>query len=156
VRQIKRAIFIDMKSIRFLDMNLRAKFEKIPLLADYIKMVEKAGESSGSGGKEEPFYNFSQLTNLGLFRYYAEGYLKSHPLIDKANTTMVRHRAPEGNGLPVQVFTYTANNSFVPFEHIQSEIFEHLLAILREFDLKVYQQPTGEDILELTRTTKTR
>jgi len=156
VRQIKRAIFIDMKSIRFLDMNLRAKFEKIPLLADYIKMVEKAGESSGSGGNEEPFYNFSQLTNLGLFRYYAEGYLKSHPLIDKANTTMVRHRAPEGNGLPVQVFTYTANNSFVPFEHIQSEIFEHLLAILREFDLKVYQQPTGEDILELTRTTKTR
>jgi miniconductance mechanosensitive channel len=150
VRQIKRAIFIDMKSIRFIDLNLRLKFDKIPLLKDYISGVENEGENHGTGEKENSFFNVSRLTNLGLFRYYAEEYLRSHPLIDKANTIMVRHRAPEGNGLPLQVFAYTPNRTFVPYEHIQSEIFEHLLAILREFDLKVYQQPTGEDILELT------
>jgi miniconductance mechanosensitive channel len=62
---------------------------------------------------------------------------------------MVRHREPAGNGLPLQVYAYTSNNSWVPYEHIQSEIFEHLLAILKEFDLKIYQQPSGDDILEI-------
>lgn len=147
VRQIKRAIFIDMKTIRFLDKEMKTKFSVIPALRDYIEKTE-----TGSGkvpANEDPYFNPYRLTNLGLFRFYAEEYLKNHPLIDKVNTTAVRHRAPDGNGLPLQVFTFASRNTFVSYENIQSEVFEHLIAMLKEFDLKVYQQPTGEDLLHL-------
>jgi miniconductance mechanosensitive channel len=148
VRQIKRAIFIDMKTIRFLDKDMKAKFSVIPALKHYIEKTE-TGEGKVTAN-EDPFFNPYRLTNLGLFRFYAEEYLKNHPLIDKMNTTAVRHRAPDGNGLPLQVFTFASRNSFVPYENIQSEVFEHIIAMLKEFDLRVYQQPTGEDILQLT------
>jgi miniconductance mechanosensitive channel len=148
VRQIKRAIFIDMKSIRFLDKELKTRLSVIPALKEYIEKSE-----TGPGKitpKEDPFFNPYMLTNLGLFRHYAEEYLKNHPMIDKTNISVVRHRAPEGNGLPLQVLTFASKNTLVPYENIQSELFEHILAMLKEFDLKVYQQPTGEDILQLT------
>ena len=148
VRQIKRPIFIDMRSIKFLDDSLRTKLSGTPLLKDYI--IAQEGKTEFNSAETRPFFNVQRLTNLGLFRYYAEQYLLSHPLIDNKNTIMVRHRSPAGNGLPVQVYAYTANNAFVPYEHIQSEVFEHLLAILKEFELRVYQQPTGDDILELS------
>jgi miniconductance mechanosensitive channel len=144
VRQIKRAFFIDMKSIRFLDENLKSRLAVYPRLAEFIKKNEEIANDG------EALFNIRKLTNLGLFRYYAEEYIKSHPYIDKNNPTTLRHRAPDGNGLPLQVYTYTVNNTFIPYEHIQSEIFEHLLATLKEFDLRVFQQPTGEDILELS------
>lgn len=147
VRQIKRAIFIDMKSIRFLDKDIKARLSVIPALRDYIEKTET--DSGRIPAKEVSFFNPYRLTNLGLFRYYTEEYLKNHPLIDKANITAVRHRAPDGNGLPLQIFTFAANNTFVPYENTQSEVFEHILAMLKEFDLRVYQQPTGEDILQL-------
>jgi miniconductance mechanosensitive channel len=151
VRQIKRAIFVDMKSIRFLDEDLRNKLHGIPKLQEYI---ENAGNRQNSISQENPFFNNSELTNLGLFRFYAEEYLRNHPQIDNKQTTMVRHRASEGNGLPLQVYAFVNNNSFIPYEHTQSEIFEHLLAIMKEFGLKVYQQPTGEDILALNGSRK--
>jgi miniconductance mechanosensitive channel len=149
VRQIKRPIFIDMRSIRFLDETLRTKLSGIPVLKDYI-IVQEGNKKENNAAESQPFFNVQRLTNLGLFRYYAEQYLNSHPLIDKKNTIMLRHLAPAGNGLPVQVYAFTTNNAFIPYEHIQSEVFEHLLSILKEFDLKVYQQPTGDDILELS------
>jgi miniconductance mechanosensitive channel len=148
VRQIKRSIFIDMKSIRFLDKDLKARLSVIPALRDYIEKTESG--AGNSDGKEDPFYDPDRLTNLGLFRYYAEGYLRNHPLIDKNNATVVRHRAPEGNGMPLQIFAFASNTSFSPYEDIQSQIFEHLLAILAKFDLKVFQQPTGDDLLQLS------
>jgi miniconductance mechanosensitive channel len=147
VRQIKRPFFIDMRSIRFADETLKAKLSAYPVMKTYI---EKQEGISQADEKANPFFSVHRLTNLGLFRYYAVQYLKSHPLIDKKNTIMIRHRAPSGNGLPVQVYAYTADTSFEPYENIQSEVFEHLFAILNEFDLKVYQQPTGDDILELS------
>jgi miniconductance mechanosensitive channel len=148
VRQIKRAIFIDMKSIRFLDRELKKKLSAIPALKDHIEKKENG--SGNTGETEDPFFNPYRLTNLGLFRYYTEEYLKNHPFIDKNNIPVVRHRTPDGNGLPLQVLAFAADNSFAPYEHIQSEIFEHILSMLNEFGLKVYQQPTGEDILRLT------
>jgi miniconductance mechanosensitive channel len=148
VRQIKRSIFIDMKSIRFLDKDLKARLSVIPALRDYIEKTESG--AGNSDGIEDPFYDPDRLTNLGLFRYYAEGYLRNHPLIDKNNATVVRHRAPEGNGMPLQIFAFASNTSFSPYEDIQSQIFEHLLAILAKFDLKVFQQPTGDDLLQLS------
>jgi miniconductance mechanosensitive channel len=151
VRQIKRAIFIDMKSIRFLDSELKMKLCSIPLLKEYIESAETKGENNGSGEKDTLFFNASKLTNLGVFRYYAEVFVRQHPSIDKNQPFVVRHRPPEGNGLPLQIYGFSLNNQMVPYENIQSEIFEHLLAIMNEFGLKVFQQPTGEDLLELSK-----
>jgi miniconductance mechanosensitive channel len=153
VRQIKRSFFIDIKSIRFLDSEFKNRLSRIPVLKDHIESFEKQSVIKGeeSGNSDVPFFNPSQLTNLGVFRFYGEAYLRQHPLIDTTQTVILRHRAPEGNGLPLQVYAFTKNNQFTPYENIQSEIFEHLLAIMKEFGLKVFQQPTGDDLLSLTK-----
>jgi len=155
VRQIKRAIFIDMRSIKFPDKALREKLYKNPVLKEYIESVEKHDNLSvqTTENNDIPFFRTSQLTNLGIFRFYAETYLKQHPLIDETQTVIVRHRAPEGHGLPLQVYVYAKKPGTVPYENLQSEIFEHLLAIINEFGLKVSQQPTGEDMISLSNRT---
>jgi miniconductance mechanosensitive channel len=152
IRQIKRSILIDMKSIRFPDNELKGKLCTIPMIKDHIDSIEKQTNIRNSvlSNTGSPFFNSSQLTNLGIFRYYTETYLRHHPLIDTKEALVVRHREPEGNGLPLQVYAFTKKNGFVPYENIQSEIFEHLLAIMNEFGLKVFQHPTGEDLLSLS------
>jgi miniconductance mechanosensitive channel len=154
VRQIKRAILIDMKSIRFLDAELKVKFSRIPILKDYISSEENKNKLADRGldNPESPVFSSYGLTNLGLFRFYAEAYLKKHPLIDPEQTVILRHRASEGNGLPLQVYLFTVSNTFTPYENIQSEIFEYLIATMNEFDLKVFQQPSGHDLISLTKT----
>lgn len=153
IRQIKRSIFIDMKSIRFLDIELKEKLYRIRILKEYIESIENSKNimNNGSGDSGALFFNSSQITNLAIFRFYAEAYLKQHPFIDNTQTLIVRHLDPEGDGLPLQVYAFAKKNEFIPYENIQSEIFEHLLAILKEFGLKVFQQPTGEDLLSLSR-----
>jgi miniconductance mechanosensitive channel len=152
VRQIKRSIFIDMKSIRFLDSELKDKLSGIHVLNDYIELNEKQERITMNGSNDPvPFFNSSKLTNLGIFRIYTESYLRQHPQIDSNQTIIVRHKAPEGYGLPLQVYAFTRNNQFTPFENIQSEIFEHMLAIMNEFGLRVFQQPTGGDLLSLSK-----
>lgn len=143
VRRIRRAIFIDMRTISFLDAELKRKFSVYPVLKEYIA-------ASNPKDSESPFFNTSRLTNLGLFRFYAETYLRQHPLIDPLEPVILRHRDPAGNGLPLQVYVFTKNNQMKAYENIQSEIFEHILAIIGEFGLKVYQQPTGDDLLSLS------
>jgi miniconductance mechanosensitive channel len=154
VRQIKRPILIDIRSIRFLDSELKEKFSKVEVLKQYIDSEESKVSHADIGldNPESPVFNFSRLTNLGLFRFYAEAYLKKHPYVDASQPVILRHRAPEGNGLPLQVYLFTRNNTFAPYENIQSEIFEHLIAIMNEFGLKVFQQPTGDDLLYLSKT----
>ncbi len=150
VRQIKRAIFIDMRSIRFLDNELRGRLCSIPILKEYIESFERKGSEQGSLAEDGLFFNASRLTNLGVFRHYTETFIKQHPLIDKNQAFVVRHRSPEGNGLPLQIYAFTQNNQMNPYENIQSEIFEHLLAIMSLFGLRVFQQPTGDDLLALS------
>jgi miniconductance mechanosensitive channel len=148
IRQVKRSLFIDVKSIRFIDTDLREKFNNVPELRDFIAATESSSLSAGRGSdkNESPFFNYSQITNLGVFRFYAEAYLKKHPGVDNDQTIIMRHKPLEGLGLPLQLNLFTKNNQFVPYENIQSEIFEHLLAIMSEFGLKVFQQPAGEDL----------
>lgn len=153
IRQIKRSVFIDMRSIQFAGEDLRERIRNSPDLKkhfyrDGIELKKKKPESADT---EIPVLNYPGITNLGLFRFYAESYLRAHPLIDKDQTLIVRHRQPEGNGLPLQVYAFCSNNSWIPFEHVQSEIFEHLIAIMDEFGLKVFQQPTGDDLLSLSK-----
>ena len=130
---------------------MRDKLNGIPLLKEYIESVENSGSVSIKNEHKTPFFNTSRITNLGIFRYYAEAYLRQHPMIDANQNVILRHRAPEGNGLPLQVLACTINYQLTPYENLQSEIFEHLLAIMNEFRLKVFQQPTGDDLLALSK-----
>jgi miniconductance mechanosensitive channel len=151
-RRIKRPIFIDMKSIRFLDSTLRGKLCRIPELKKYIELTENENEE----GKRKlsitdtPFFSYNKLTNLGLFRFYAELWLKNHPKAAKDQTLILRHRTPEENGLPLEIYLFSTDSQFMGYENFQNEILEHLLAIISEFELKVFQQPTGHDLLELS------
>ena len=148
IRQIKRAFFIDIRSIKFPDRELKDKLRNVPGLNEYINTFESDnGEpDKTSESSESAFFNSSRITNLGIFRFYAEQYLKQHKNIDDKHPVVVRHRAPESNGLPIQIYAFTRTNQFSPYENVQSEIFEHLIAILNEFELRVFQQPTGEDL----------
>ncbi len=153
IRQIKRSIFIDMKSIRFLDKELKDRLCRVPELKEFIVSKEKKSDLSGKDLNylETPFFNSSQITNLGIFRFYAESYLKQHPYVDTNQTIIMRHRPFEGEGLHLQLYLFTKNNQFIPYENLQSEIVEHLLAIMNEFGLKVFQQPTGDDLQTLSK-----
>lgn len=150
VRQIKRAFFVDMKSIRFADKAITDKIEKYPLIKNYFNLNDPLKEITIKGGKKDFFFTSGHITNLGIFRMYAESYLRDHPVIDKSQTIIVRHRAPEENGLPLQVYAFTNQIDFVTYENVQSEIFEHLLAVINDFELKVFQQPSGHDLLGIS------
>jgi miniconductance mechanosensitive channel len=154
-RRIKRPIFIDMKSIKFLDNPLREKLFRIPELKEYIEMTEKGGANDDQKLRsfDSPFFKYNNLTNLGLFRYYGETWLKNHPKAAKDQTLILRHRTPVENGLPLEIYLFSKDTQLIGYETFQNEIFEHLLAIINEFDLKVFQQPTGHDLLELSRKT---
>jgi miniconductance mechanosensitive channel len=152
VRQIKRAFFIDMKSIKFADAAMLRKIDAYPLLRKYFKLDDPEKEVTLIDNNKELYFTSAGITNLGIFRMYAESYLRNHPVIDKSQTTILRHRAPEGNGLPVQVYAFTNKTDFITYENVQSEIFEHLLAVINDFDLKVFQQPSGHDLLSISET----
>jgi miniconductance mechanosensitive channel len=154
VRRIKRPIFIDIKSIKFLDSKLKEKLSGIPELKEYIETAENPDRktSQGSPDYDSPFFSYNKLTNLGLFRYYGETWLRKHPKTAKNQEVTLRHRTPEGNGLPLEIYLFSKDNQFMGYENFQNEIFEHFLAIIPEFELKLFQEPTGHDLLELTGT----
>ena len=151
IRQIKRSIFIDMKSVRFLDKALKEKLCRVSVLKDFINSRESKADlpETDNANSETSFFNYDRLTNLGIFRFYSETYLKQHPYVDTSQTILMRHRPFEGDGLHLQLYLFAKNTQFVTYENLQSELVEHLLAIMNEFGLKVLQQPTGEDMQTL-------
>jgi miniconductance mechanosensitive channel len=144
IRQIKKSLFIDNKSVRFLDKELKDRLSTVPALKEYIEMNEKKSENQTTA--VGPFFSYSQITNLGAFRYYTEMYLKLHPSVDSRQTIIMRHRATDGNGVHMQLNLFAKTTQFVPYENFQSEMVEHLTAIMNEFGLKIFQQPTGDDL----------
>jgi miniconductance mechanosensitive channel len=148
IRQIKRSIFIDMKSVRFLDKALKERLCRVPVLKDFIDSRGSKADLPGTNNEnsDTSFFNSDRLTNLGIFRFYSETYLKQHPYVDTSQTILLRHRPFEGDGLHLQLYLFAKNTQFVTYENLQSELVEHLLAIMNEFGLKVFQQPTGEDM----------
>jgi len=146
IRQVKRSLFIDTKSIKFLDSGLKDKLSMIPELKELIDSASKTEYSDSPGIQSSPFFNSSRITNLGIFRYYVEAYLKKHPAVDTRQAIIMRHRPYEGNGIHVQLNLYAKDTQFVPYENFQSEVMEHLLAIMNEFGLKIFQQPSGDDL----------
>jgi miniconductance mechanosensitive channel len=154
VRQIKRDFLIDIRSIRFPDHDLKEKIGNLGLIKEYFDQAgtEDQVTINDKNRKKLHFFSSGQISNLGFFRLYAEEYLKNHPAIDNKQTIKVRHRHQGGNGLSLQVFAYSDRTDFETFENVQSEIFEHLMIMTKEFGLRVFQQPAGDDIMNLSGT----
>ncbi|MGW8314047.1 MAG: mechanosensitive ion channel family protein [Bacteroidales bacterium] len=151
-RRIKRSINIDMKSVGFLNSEQIEKLRKFYLLRDYIAEREKEIEKYNKSLKLEPaeVTNGRKMTNLGTFRKYLENYLHTHPKINQEMTFLVRHLQPDEKGLPIEIYVFSKDQEWAKYEAIQADIFDHILAIIPEFGLRVFQNPTGDDFRKLT------
>ncbi len=150
-RRVKRAIFIDVSSIRFQTQDEIDHFTRFALLQDYIKNKEQelADYNEGLATEVRAEVNRRRMTNIGTFRAYAYNYLKNHPRIHEGMTLIVRQLAPGPEGLPLEVYCFTSTTEWAVYEDIQSDIFDHLLAIVPEFGLRLYQKPAGSDLANL-------
>ena len=150
-RRITRAIHIDVSTIRSLTSEEIAHFTRFALLKDYIenKKQELADYNAGLPMEVDAEVNQRRLTNVGTLRAYAYNYLKNHPKIDKNMTLIVRQLGPGPEGLPLEIYCFTNTTEWVEYEGIQSDIFDHLLAIVPEFGLRLYQKPAGSDLANL-------
>jgi len=151
-RRIKRAIFIDMSSIKFCTPQMLERFAHIRYISDYMarKNQEIEAHNAELGENAADAVNIRQLTNIGTFRAYAISYLQNHPDINQALTLMVRQLAPTEHGLPLEVYAFCKDKRWVYYEGVQSDIFDHLLAVAGEFDLKIFQYPAGTDIQRIS------
>ena len=149
-RRIKRNINLDMSTIRFLNDDDVRRFGEFALLKDYIaeKKEDLNKDRAPSDGKAV-LANARQLTNIGTFRAYTVSYLRSHPMIHLGMTFLVRQLQPTENGLPLEIYIFTRTTNWNEYEDIQADIFDHLLAVLPEFGLRVFQRPTGGDFSQL-------
>ncbi|MFT4936850.1 MAG: miniconductance mechanosensitive channel [Pseudoalteromonas distincta] len=151
-RRIMRAILLDQTAIRFLTPEEREGLKRFALLDVYLgqkdKELEAWNESLVKSGRDP--VNTRRLTNVGTFRAYVQAYLKVHPGIAKEKTLMVRQRDPTPEGLPLEIYAFANTVVWEDYEAIQSDIFDHVLSILPEFDLRLFQAPTGRDMRGLT------
>ena len=154
-RRIKRAINIDLSTIRFVQRDDLERYKRFSLLTGELDQriadidawnAERAVDTSN-------LINGRQQTNLGVFRAYIEAYLRDHPKIHSDGFTfLVRHLDPGPQGLPIELYVFTNDNRWVPYEQIQADIFDHLLAAVSGFDLAVFQSPSGRDVEAAMRT----
>ncbi len=150
-RRIKRSFNIDMNSIKFVDEELLRKFEKFDFLRDYLKEKTKeiADFNKVKNIDTDELINGRRLTNIGTFRAYIINYLRNHPKIHQELTFLVRHLAPTENGLPIEIYVFSNDQVWANYEAIQADIFDHVLAVTHEFDLRIFQNPTGADFQAL-------
>ncbi len=150
-RRIKRSLHIDVSTIRMQTDDEIEHFTRFALLKDYIRSKEQelAEYNAGLANEVDVEVNRRRLTNVGTFRAYAYNYLKNHPKIDKGATLMVRQLGPGPEGLPLEIYCFTNTTVWAVYEGIQSDIFDHLLAIVPEFGLRLYQKPAGSDLAKL-------
>ena len=153
-RRIKRSLFIDMNSIRLCTEEILEKFTHFELLKDYIeqKTKEVADHNKSNNINNAELINGRRLTNVGTFRAYIEAYLRTNSKIHPEMTFLIRQLEPTDRGLPIQIYVFTNDTDWVRYEGIQADIFDHLLAIIPEFGLKVFQSPTGKDLGNLGRS----
>lgn len=147
-RRIKRSLQLDQQSVRFLTAEEISRLKRFHLLKQYLDEKEeeiRAWNQQLAEQGQEPV-NTRRITNLGTFRAYVLRYLQSHAGIHQGMIQMVRQLAPSADGLPLEIYCFTNTTAWVNYEGIQSDIFDHLLAILPEFGLQVYQHPSGMDM----------
>ncbi|MFN8577556.1 MAG: mechanosensitive ion channel [Candidatus Sericytochromatia bacterium] len=140
-RRICRSIIIDQFSIRFLTNEDIQRYKKIDLISEYMKRKEievNTFNKENNIDLSEPI-NGKKLTNIGTFRRYALNYLKSHPNINQDLHLLVRQMSPTSEGIPLEIYAFSTFTDLTDYEELQSDIFDHLLAVMPKFDLKVYQ-----------------
>lgn len=147
-RRIKRSINIDMTSVSFCTPEMLNKYRKIQLLKDYIEQTETVINEYNAENKidNSVLVNGRRQTNLGVFRAYLTAYLKNMPRVNQEMTLMVRQLQPTDRGIPMELYFFSANTDWSATEDLQSDVFDHLLAIIPEFGLRVFQSPTGADL----------
>jgi miniconductance mechanosensitive channel len=153
-RRIKRFVNIDMGTVHICSDELLDKLQNIHLISDYVKTKRAEFDEMN---REYPKGNLSvangiRLTNLGVFRKYLEIYLKEHPDIQHEMTTMVRQLQPTDRGIPIEIYGFTCDKAWEIYENVQSDIFDHVIAVIPEFDLRVFQNPTGADFKQLAKS----
>ena len=145
-RRIKRSINIDMNSIKFCDSQMLNRFRSFNSISNYIDTkLNEINKHNASLDGEGSLVNGRSLTNIGTYRAYIKAYLRNHPDIHKDLTFLVRQLSPGPDGLPIEIYVFSSKTNWIEYESIQSDIFDHLLAIAAEFNLKVFQNPTGND-----------
>lgn len=144
-RRIRRPIFIDINTISFLDDAVLERFSEYRFLEDYLqsKRHELAEHNRSLGETCNIKVDGRALTNIGTFRAYCTAYLKKHPHLNQNLTMMVRQLEPTPHGLPLEIYCFTSDTRWPVYEGIQADIFDHLFAVLPEFNLRAYQQPTS-------------
>ena len=147
-RRIKRALYLDAASVHFLDDEEIRRLSQLRLLADYLPSKENdvAQWNKELGAAAELPANRRRLTNLGTFRAYVQAYLDKHPQVHRDLTCMVRQLASGPQGIPLELYCFTSTVKWAEYEGIQSDIFDHLFALMPEFGLALYQQPSGQDV----------
>lgn len=152
-RRIKRSINIDLSSIKFCDTEMLNKFKKFQLIFDYIedkkKELEKYNDEEGFDTSQ--LINGRRLTNVGTFREYLKAYLKHRKDINNGLTFLIRQLNPGPEGLPIEIYVFANTTNWAKYEDIQSDIFDHILSVVPEFDLKVFQNPSGSDFKRLSK-----
>ena len=145
-RRIKRAIHLDMQSFRFVDDALLKKMFTFRRLRPYLE--RKLPELADANREEDlsVSVNGRRLTNIGCFRAYAEAYLRSHPEVNQEMILLVRQLAASDKGLPLELYLFTADTRWAVHERVQADIFDHLLTVVPEFGLSVFQSPSGSDL----------
>lgn len=150
-RRMKRSLRLDMTSVHFLSDAQIQRLGRIALLRPYLEGKQRdilqtnATLRATLGEQASEPANLRRLTNLGTFRAYAEAYLRAHPGIHQGMMLMVRTLEPTSEGVPVELYCFTSTTAWVPYEEIQGNIVDHLIAILPEFELQLYQSPSGSD-----------
>ena len=134
-RRVKRSIHIDMNTVRFCTEEELAHFKQQPWMEGFEET-----------GKEE--------VNLYLFRHYLDYYLRHHPKVNQDMIMLVRQLQPTEHGMPIELYFFSANTAWVKYEALQAEVFDHVLAVVHRFGLKVFQSPTGLDLHSLTKEWK--
>ena len=149
-RRIKRSLFLDQNSVEFIDVAQIEHLHHFALLRDYLNDKRDELEEWNRRLLEQGAapLNRLRLTNLGTFRAYVENYLRQDPYIRQDMTLLVRQLAPTATGLPLELYCFTATTAWADYERIQADIFDHLLAILPEFGLRVFQHPSGAELRE--------
>lgn len=152
-RRIKRSIHLEMSSVCFLDEPALMALKKADLLSHYLENTLSSINEQNTTKKIDMSctLNGRRITNVGTFRHYLVALLKQHPKIHQGMTLMVRQLAPTTNGLPIEIYAFTNTTDWLEYEDIQSDIFDHILAILPAFSLRAHESPTGNDIRQLNK-----
>ena len=151
-RRISRSVHIDKSSIRFCTPEMLVRFAKIQYIAAYIEESQEqlAAWNAEHGIDDTSPVNGRRLTNVGIFRAYLLAYLRNHPGVNQEMTLLVRQLEPTPDGLPIQIYCFSSTTEWAAYENLQSDIFDHILAVATEFDLRLFQNPSGGDFQRLS------